>query len=93
MLIRGNVHTPIFDFDNNEITISENTPLNTEIISLAAIDNDEGPDGEVLYVIADGEKQKFGIFLRTMLWYLSGRNRVKRLPCFLILQLGFRCLA
>jgi hypothetical protein len=62
MLIRGNVHTPIFDFDNNEITISENTPLNTEIISLAAIDNDEGPDGEVLYVIADGEKQKFGIF-------------------------------
>ena len=61
-LNRGNVHTPIFDFDNNEITISENTPLNTEIVSLAAIDNDEGPDGQVLYAIADGEKQKFGIF-------------------------------
>ena len=61
-LKRGNTHTPIFDFDNNEISISENTPLNTEIITLAAIDNDEGADGEVLYSIVDGEKQKFGIF-------------------------------
>ena len=61
-LNRSNTHTPIFDFDNNEITISENTPLNTEIITLAAIDQDDGSNGEVLYSIADGEKQKFGIF-------------------------------
>ena len=61
-LNRGNSHTPIFDFDNNEITISENTALNTEIITLAAIDLDEGPAGNVLYSIADGERQKFGIF-------------------------------
>ena len=38
------------------------TPLNTEIITLAAIDQDDGSNGEVLYSIADGEKQKFGIF-------------------------------
>lgn len=61
-LIRGNSHTPIFDFDNNEISVSENSALNTEIVTLAAIDNDDGPDGEVLYAIFDGEKQKFGIF-------------------------------
>jgi Cadherin domain len=61
-LERSNTHTPIFDFDNNEISVSENTPLNTEIITLAAIDNDDGPSGEVLYSIVDGEKQKFGVF-------------------------------
>ena len=64
VILRNNTHTPIFDYSHSEISVSEEMPLNTEIISLAAIDNDVGAAGEIIYSIADdlNNRGKFGIF-------------------------------
>ena len=60
---RDNEHAPVFDFDHNEISLSEATPLNQEIISMAAIDRDEGDNGLIYYAIIDNNNDnKFGIY-------------------------------
>ena len=63
-IIRKNTHTPIFDYTHSEISVSEEMPLNTEIITLAAIDNDVGPAGQIIYSIVEdfNHRGKFGIF-------------------------------
>ena len=64
IVIRNNTHTPIFDYSHSEISVSEEMPLNTEIIALAAIDSDFGPAGQITYSIVEevNNRGKFGIF-------------------------------
>ena len=55
-----NSHTPTFDFDLYEVSLSESTALNTEVITMSAIDE----DGDTIhYAIIDNNKEnKFDIF-------------------------------
>ena len=57
-----NRHTPSFDFDLYEISVSEKTDLNTKILSLIAVDRDEGSGGLVSYKISKGGRGHFEIF-------------------------------
>ena len=44
---RSNRHTPTFDYDLNEVTVSEGLEPNSRVLSLVALDEDQGKDGEV----------------------------------------------
>ena len=57
-----NRHTPSFDFDHYEISLSERTPPNAVVMSLKAVDEDEGVNGEVLYAVESGATDQFDIF-------------------------------
>lgn len=58
-----NTYTPTFDFEHNEISVKENTPLNSEVISLKALDMDgDTVFGKVSYRIVAGDVDKFGVF-------------------------------
>ena len=57
-----NRHTPSFDFDHYEISLSERTPPNAVVMSLKAVDEDEGDNGEVLYAVEGGATDQFDIF-------------------------------
>ena len=46
-----NFYTPMFDFDLYEVSLSELTPLNTEVITMSAIDQDQ--DDVISYAIID----------------------------------------
>ena len=46
-----NFYTPMFDFDLYEVSLSELTPLNTEVITMSAIDQDQ--DDIISYAIID----------------------------------------
>ena len=59
---RENRHTPSFDFDHYEISLSERTPPNAVVMSLKAVDEDEGDNGEVLYAVEGGATDQFDIF-------------------------------
>ncbi len=48
----GNRHTPTFDFDSQEVSVPESTPVNARILSLPAADPDEGPAGIVSYSLS-----------------------------------------
>ena len=49
-----NRHTPSFDFDHYEISLSERTPPNAVVMSLKAVDEDSGRNGDVLYAVEGG---------------------------------------
>ena len=52
----SNDHTPVFDFELYEVSLSEATPLNAEIVSMTAID-----DEVITYNLIDRE-DKFDIY-------------------------------
>lgn len=37
-MLGANVHTPVFDFEVNEITVSEGAALNADLLTLTAVD-------------------------------------------------------
>ena len=57
-----NRHTPSFDFDHYEISLSERTPPNAVVMSLKAVDEDTGRNGDVLYAVEGGATDQFDIF-------------------------------
>ncbi|XP_033127144.1 protocadherin Fat 4-like [Anneissia japonica] len=58
-----NNHAPVFLSSHFGHSISEAIPVNTRFISVSATDGDEGENGEITYVISDGNiDDKFGIF-------------------------------
>lgn len=55
-----NDYTPMFDFELYEVSLSELTPLNTEVITMSAIDEDQ--DDTISYAIIDNNREdKFDI--------------------------------
>ncbi|QQP40957.1 Uncharacterized protein FKW44_015183, partial [Caligus rogercresseyi] len=60
VVMESNDHAPIFDFNHYEISVSESTLVNTRILSLRALDLDQG--NTITYSIVDGNHYKFGIF-------------------------------
>ena len=68
-LVRGNTHSPTFDFTHSEISVAENTAPGTVIIQLTAVDLDEGLAGKLTYTVSDsdgkgnsGSGSLFGVF-------------------------------
>ena len=57
-----NDHTPIFDLEEYDLSLAENSPVNSKIFSLRATDEDLGENGRVEYKIVSGDNQTFGIF-------------------------------
>ncbi|XP_071951339.1 protocadherin Fat 4-like [Antedon mediterranea] len=58
-----NNHAPVFPTSLFGHSISESIPVNTRFISISATDGDEGENGQITYVISDGNiDDKFGIF-------------------------------
>lgn len=57
-----NLHTPVFSALSFQVIIPENDPVGSVILTVAATDNDEGPNGMVEYKISSGnEDSKFAI--------------------------------
>ncbi len=57
-----NWHTPTFDFDHYEISLSENTLPNSIVMKLKAVDEDLGKNGEVTYTVENGATELFDVF-------------------------------
>ncbi len=56
-----NDYTPMFDFDLYEVSLSESTALNSEVITMSAIDQD-GEDNQITYALIDNnDENKFDI--------------------------------
>ncbi len=78
----GNVHTPAFNFEHQEVSVSETTPTNTRILSLPAADADRGENGEVTYrLVANGDPATaatFGVLLGGDVYLLGALDREAR---------------
>ena len=66
-----NRHTPTFDFTYTELSLSEATPPGQKILSLVALDKDEGLNGQVAYSVTGLMAEMFGMFPNGDL-YLKG---------------------
>ncbi|KAL1509863.1 hypothetical protein ABEB36_004537 [Hypothenemus hampei] len=53
-----NDNAPEFTHSESKISISEITPINTELIQFKAIDNDLGVNSEVVYLITSGNRKE-----------------------------------
>lgn len=57
-----NLYTPVFSALSFQVIIPENDPVGSVILTVAATDKDEGPNGMIRYMISSGnEDSKFGI--------------------------------
>ncbi len=77
----GNRHTPAFNFDHQEVSVSETTPLNTRILSLPASDGDEGEDGVVTYALTGTDpatEATFGVLPGGDVYLLAPLDRETR---------------
>lgn len=63
LVITGdNRHAPAFAAVSYQVRVPENEPINTTILTVNAVDNDEGPNGMVRYEISAGnERHEFSI--------------------------------
>ena len=57
-----NDHTPLFDLEEYDLSIVENTKVNSKIFWLRATDEDTGDNGRIEYRITQGDNSTFGIF-------------------------------
>ena len=57
-----NDHTPYFDQDTYELSVPEDTLVNSKLFLLKATDADRGDNGFVSYDITEGNNKTFGIF-------------------------------
>ena len=57
-----NDHTPYFDQDIYELSVPEDTLVNSKLFLLKATDADKGVNGQVSYDITVGNNRTFGIF-------------------------------
>ena len=57
-----NDHTPLFDLEKYDLSIDENSKVNSKIFWLRATDEDSGENGRVEYKITAGDNNTFGIF-------------------------------
>ena len=57
-----NDHTPTFDLAEYDLSLVENTPVNSKIFSLRATDEDSGENARLEYQIVSGDNTTFGIF-------------------------------
>lgn len=67
LIVTGeNLHTPVFPALSFQVIIPENDPVGSTILTVAATDSDEGPNGMIEYKISSGnEDAKFGVNLTT----------------------------
>lgn len=74
-----NDHTPVFDFDLYEISLSEGTLLNSEVISMTAVDLDQNEETPIQYAIIDNNNDnKFGIFPDGKIYLADKLDREKK---------------
>ena len=57
-----NDHTPLFDLEDFDLSLPENSPVNSKMFWLKATDEDSGENARVEYEILSGDNQTFGIF-------------------------------
>ena len=57
-----NDHTPLFDLEEYDLSIAENSKVNSRIFWLRATDEDRGDNGRIKYEITNGNNDTFGIF-------------------------------
>ena len=57
-----NDHTPLFDLEEYDISLPENSKVNSKVFWLKATDGDSGENGRVDYNILTGDNETFGIF-------------------------------
>ncbi|CAL1613005.1 unnamed protein product [Knipowitschia caucasica] len=74
-VLDSNDNVPVFDAPVYSVTVAENAPVGTLLIQLNATDQDEGPNGDVLYSfsnhVSSRVKELFGVEAR------SGRVEVR----------------
>lgn len=63
LVIAGeNVRAPTFAAVSNQVSVPENEPVNTTILTMSAVDGDAGPNGMVRYKISAGnERNEFSV--------------------------------
>ncbi|CAB0008571.1 unnamed protein product [Nesidiocoris tenuis] len=60
LVITGdNLHTPDFTALSYQVNVHENEPIGSTIVSVQAHDDDEGPNGMIVYGIAGGNRDGF----------------------------------
>ena len=57
-----NDHTPLFDLEDYDLSLPENSQVNSKIFWLKATDEDYGENARVEYKILAGDNETFGIF-------------------------------
>ena len=57
-----NDHTPLFDLEDYDLSLPENTQVNSKIFWLKATDEDWKENAQVEYKIQAGDNETFGIF-------------------------------
>ena len=57
-----NDHTPLFDLEDYDLSLPENSKVNSKIFWLKATDDDVGENARVEYRITSGDNRTFGIF-------------------------------
>ncbi|KAM7290979.1 cadherin-related tumor suppressor [Ixodes scapularis] len=53
-----NDNAPVFSRPNYRASVSESAPLRSAVLRVSATDADQGPNGDVLYAIADGNQEE-----------------------------------
>ncbi|XP_045523939.1 cadherin-related tumor suppressor isoform X1 [Pieris brassicae] len=74
-----NDHTPVFDHTSYETSLLESTLVNTRFFAISASDADLGPNGQISYIITEGNTDgKFGIFPDGYLYVKSLLDREEK---------------
>lgn len=74
-----NNHTPVFDQNSYESSLSESTAVNSRFFGLTATDGDYGPNAKLSYTIEEGNAEgNFGIFPDGMLYIKRRLDRESR---------------
>ena len=72
----SNVHTPMFEYANYLVSVSESRPINDDIYHVVASDVDKGMNGHVTYSLLSGnDNDQFGIFPNGVLYIANALDR------------------